>query len=115
MDSAPPSDSEALLAEANADPKNWRWDNTGWVMANQNWQDFIAEWFGQSKPMEKSLSESLGLFAAPPTKILVRNCYVDMFHRVWERGLGLGGRAGTIITGQSGIGASILTCSMFPI
>ena len=40
------------------------------------------------------------------TIILVRDCYVDVFHHAWRKGLGREGRGGIIITDQPGIGVS---------
>lgn len=89
-----------LVADPNSNADSWRWCNEGWELAQQSWQDFSAEWWGATcKTIEKSLSLPK-LFAESPRTVLVRDCYVDMFHSIFNRGLAWRGDSRVVITGQ---------------
>jgi len=90
------------------DPSNWEWDNTGWVVASSDWQDLKRDWYGAEG---LSVSPSLSLPFLTPGTILVRDCYVTTFDRIWARAFQSKGRRGTIITGQPGTGGCLLFCS----
>jgi hypothetical protein len=86
------------------DPSNWEWDNTGWVVADRPWQDLKEAWYGE----EVSMSSSLPLPFIKPGTILVRDCYVTTFDRIWARAFQSRGETGTIISGQPGTGGCLL-------
>lgn len=116
-----PNHARAIVDDLPAifiDPANWEWnDRSVWKFATKNWQDFKAKWYGarESASLVDPKSTSLSLDPLPPyvdgalPSILVRKSYVTMFDHVWARAMSSEGETGTIITGQPGIGAYLLS------
>jgi hypothetical protein len=100
------------------DPANWEWnDRSVWKLATKHWQDFRAKWYGapQCASLVDPKSTPLSLDPLPPDfsdalpSILVRKSYLTMFDHIWAQAMSLEGAVGTIITGQPGIGAYLLS------
>jgi hypothetical protein len=74
-------------------------------VADSPWQDLRKNWYGaEGLPV----SSSLPLPFLEPRTILVRDCYVRTFDRIWARAFESEGMIGTIITGQPGTGTCLL-------
>ena len=98
------------------DPDSWEWRDESiskWEVAVENWQAFNTIWYGASAAQCASLNDSRSPFLALGplattvglSSMLVRECFVTMFERVWATTrLSPEGLRGVIITGQPGVG-----------
>ena len=78
-------------------------------MADSPWQDLKKDWYG-AEGLSVSSSLPLPRFLEPLSQtILVRDCYVTTFDRIWARAFQSEGMIGTIITGQPGTGMCLCT------
>ena len=92
--------------------ENWEWDNQdAWRLAAKNWSAFNAQWYGN---LDSRLDESSALLdvsgiGGHVKSIIVLQSYLTMFDHVWARAFGYEySETGFIITGQPGIGVSLL-------
>ncbi|EDR10212.1 uncharacterized protein LACBIDRAFT_318388 [Laccaria bicolor S238N-H82] len=70
------------------------------------WQDIKRDWYGE-KEQSVSPSLSLPLLELEPPTILVRDCYVTTFDRIWAKAFQSEGKNGTILSGQPGTGKTL--------
>jgi hypothetical protein len=85
---------------------------TCWKLAEKHWQEFSSEWYGCDDDNSLLPNSSLSLMSLGDLRqrsLLVRECYVQIFRRVWARAFSSDGSIGAIITGQPGAGVSFLS------
>jgi hypothetical protein len=105
-----------------ADPNNWAWVSDSrleWQPAREDWQAFRKKHYGRddsvlNKKNPEGPVEVLSLEDMPPIthnvrSILVRGAHRPMFNYVWTQGLKSYGELGTLISGQPGTGADLLS------
>ena len=94
--------------------ENWKWSTQSqavWQVDEENWSAFNAQWYGN---LDSRLDESSALLdvsgiGGHVKSIIVLQSYLTMFDHVWARAFGYEySETGFIITGQPGIGVSLL-------
>ena len=86
-------------------------DPTLWKLAEDKWQQFSSLWYGRGDDNSLSADSSFSLEPLASESLLVRQCYVDIFSRVWARAFISSRLEGAIISGQPGTGASFSSSS----